>query len=399
LRCVESLLAAAVAFGALGAGEGETPLHETVGESGVRIVVAAPAASQDDGVIEVAVALPFGWADDRSPAGRGLATLAATFATHVATDPPRFTAEVRPTTTLLLGRATTAELEKELAPLVERLTATTCETELFDAVVAKCVAPTAGALDRFRETAAPRSAEGLGAWGVQPRKPAWTKEEMLSFLAARCGSEGCVVVLVSKAPPGPLSLAAGRAFAKLGRARGVAPPFVREPEAAASRRVAPPAGSSDGCVGWRLAWCDDPQGDRVALAAAFLAQVAQRAPTIVERDRQGGVVAFVGADAATLAPRLAAAVASLASQPLDEAKFAALVDALAAEARDAQASAALQARRLAQDGAECGRPGASSGCAARWRAAGLAAAEAALRQQLRAEGRVEVVAPSERAGS
>src|SRR5688572_20346614 len=82
LRCAEMLLVAAVAFGALGATEGETPLHETVVESGVRIVVTAPSAAQVDGVVEVAVALPFGWADDRSPAGRGLASLAATFATH-----------------------------------------------------------------------------------------------------------------------------------------------------------------------------------------------------------------------------------------------------------------------------------------------------------------------------
>lgn len=395
MRCAETLLAAAVAF----VGNDGTPLHETVVESGVRIVVASPVAAQDDGVVEVAVALPFGWADDRSPAGRGLAQLAAAFATHNATEPPRFTAEVRPTATLLLGRATTAGLEKELAPLVERLTATTCDQELFDAVVAKCVAPAPGALDRFREAAAPRSAEGLGAWGVQPKTPAWTKEELLSFLAARCGSEGCVVVLVSKAPPGALSLAAGRAFAKLGRARGVAPPLVREPEATAARRVAPPAGSSDGCVGWRLSWCDDPQGDRVALAAAFLAQAAQRPPSIVERDRQGGVVAFVGADAATLAPRLAAAVATLASQPLDDAKLAALLDALEGEGRESRSTPALQARRLALDGAECGQAGASGDRAARWHAAGRTAAEAALRQQLRAEGRVEVIPPSERAGS
>lgn len=401
-----ALLALSMPFGsalhgaAIGAADDVRALpraHEQLLESGARVVVMAPRAELPPDRVELQLALPFGWADDASPAGSGLARLVADHVT-LACGEPRVEAELLPTVLLLRAGSSVGEVEKLLAGVVDALTGARLNDESFAALLAAPAQSPVDPLLRWREAATPQSAEGLGAARQRPEAP--TQEELRAFLAARCGCEGATLALVTAADAPPLLLAAGRVLERLPRAKGVAAPWVRELPAALPRRVAAPAGASDDTVGLRIAWSDDRNGDRLALAAAFLAAAAGRSPTWVERDRQGGLVAFADSrrDGA-LATTLARAVVALQTEGgLSETAFGALQSAFTADVERTLASPVAQARQLALDGTLYAAPFAAAGRAARWRALGRAAAEAALRESLRPQALVEVVAPRMEAG-
>ncbi len=393
MRCVEALLVVASAVGiAPFAAPGRA--HEVLLESGARIVVIAPAAglATELPADEVAfnLALPFGWADDQSPPGSGMARLAADALTHVSSGEARLTAELLPTALLLHGNSKLAELEGVLTSLLDTLTAATCDDARFTELLALQSTPPVGAVQRFREAAAPQSPEGFGAARRSSRKPP-TKEELLQFFAARCGCEGAMLALVTATDPAPLALAAGRVLERLPRAKGVAAPWIRELPAARARRVEAPTGATMDVVGFRVAWSEDPRGDRLALAAAFLAEAAASTPLLVEHDRQGGLIAFAEApEGAALSTRLAQAVAELhGSAGLDDSRFRALLARM--EAANSIDSAAAQARALALAGVLHSAPLAAEQRVDRWRQWGRAQAQAALRELLRPQAQVDVI--------
>lgn len=389
------------AVGAMdGAAEGGRALprpHEQLLETGARVVVMAPLAELPPDRVELQLALPFGWADDASPAGSGLARLVADHVT-LACGEPRVEVELLPTVLLLRASSSVGEVEKLLSGVVDALTGARLNDESFAALLAAPAPSPVDPLLRWREAATPQSGEGLGAARRRPEAP--TQEELRAFLAARCGCEGATLALVTAADAPPLLLTAGRVLERLPRAKGVAAPWVRELPAALPRRVAAPTGASDDTVGLRIAWSDDRNGDRLALATAFLAAAAGRSPTWVERDRQGGLVAFADSHRdGALATTLARAVVALhAEGGLSETAFEALLSAFAADVERTLASPVAQARQLALDGTLDAAPFAAALRAARWRARGRAAAEAALRELLRPQALVEVVASRAEAG-
>ncbi|MBM4015472.1 MAG: hypothetical protein FJ293_10980, partial [Planctomycetes bacterium] len=206
-------------------------------ESGARVVMIG-GATEDAGRIGVAVAVPVGWADAGGVEGAITAQLAARFAVTPKDGASSFAPEVLPTVTLYCGTLAADSVEAELAELAERLIARECDLALFDAIDDGIRRPPpASAFDRLREATAPGCAEGGGPFGRRPRvapdlgataATEAAKARMLEFLAARVGSEGCVIALVGAAPSGEVALAAARAFECLPRARGVAPPAPRE---------------------------------------------------------------------------------------------------------------------------------------------------------------------------
>jgi hypothetical protein len=381
-------------------------------ESGARVLmVGHPGeAGEGDSRIAVAVAVPVGWADAGGPLPL---QLAARFAVTAEDGSSSFTPEVLPLVTLFCGTIRADAIEAELAELVRRLAARECDEATcdgFDHVVRKLPPPCA--LDRLREAAAPGSAEGSGPYGRRPRiepdlsvaaETEAARSRMLEFLAARVGSEGSVVAMVGAAAEGAAALAAARALEGLPRARGVAPPPPTEASAEGVRRVAAPSGVLDGALGVRLAWNDDPLGDRLALAAAFVAEAIGPWPEVMERDRLGGLLAFQGhgllhssiKSTGTRATTLSNAIGDLDRTGLSAEAFDRVLGRLGDWTATIVSTPEGMARQLALDGVLYARPDAALDRVARWRAVGRVEAETALRQQLRPQAVVEVVPQAE----
>ncbi len=430
MRCAELLVMGAVVVAAGAAvaveprarpGEQTAPprLDESALESGVRIVVVTPAAGVSPEVVEVVIALPVGWADDAAPPGRGLARLMADYATQALagtkqnepSEPPKpheppaspephepFGVQLEPTATFFHGSVKVEQLETALAALVQRLTPAGVDGARFDEIAkSRSAAPVpATALDRFRQAAYPTTVGGLGAAGRLAAAKRLTKSDLETFLAARCGSEGSVVVLVSGAAPSTLALAAGRALATLPRARGVAPNVDPELVAVRPRRVDAPPGGSESCIGYRFDWCEDPLADRLELARAWLEVTASREAVLAERQRQGALVAFLGGSGEsleTLTRTLGEGVAKLSGgESLSSAAFRALLERMDGGVAAAAAAPDSLAMMVARDVLATGDPLASFGRRARLEKGGSGAASEALRSLLRVDSRIEVVA-------
>ena len=384
---------------AIGAARADAPappeLHESGLESGLRLVVAPQAGGAGDGAVAAVLVLPFGWTDDRAQSGRGFAALLADYVTFEGEVGATWSADLEPERLCFHGTFARETLAEALSTLARRLTADAVEETRFSQVGEAWRAPTPASTDRFREAAWPTTRLGRRPRGAaEERAP--TREEFQRFLGERCGCEGAVLVVAGAAPTAQCELAASRAFAGFPRARGVAPREPIEPYPARPRRTAAPTGASEALIGFRTAWRDDPAGDGLALARAFLAQLAGGREALFERTRQGALMAFRAGDeagAARLREAFAARIEALAAgRPLSGGELAAALDRLDGELAEAAASPAGLARLLADGASMHEDPLAAFGRRRRLEAAGAEAAGAALRGLLPPRGLIEVSA-------
>jgi predicted Zn-dependent peptidase len=407
LRSAEAaVLVALAAFAALessGAAPAAPAIHQAGLESGLVIDVVAAPEGADASKVAALLVLPVGWSDDSAKSGSGLASLMADYAVHVKEGAPVWSAHLEPCSTSFEASLTVDQLESELGKLAKRLSSGSVEgTEINELVQARKTSDPTSA-DRFRETAFPQSREGGRPSGRLELVKSTTREQFESFLAARVGSEGAVLVLVGSEPASKLELAASRALQSLPRARGVAPHATLEPLPTRARRVAAPGHDATALVGFRLAWRHDPHGDGAAFAAAWLEEVAQRDAALHESSACGPLVAFAARDAAdakSLHDVAAAAADELAKgRGLSQHGFEAALARLDARLAEAGRDAAALARLVGAAEVELHDPLAPFERRARLERAGLEALSEDLAARVRPEGMIDVVGAESSGGS